>query len=208
METPKAGFFRLRPLDLDLGDVLVQIVAVALGVILGFAVTSWNEREQDRRLLHETVGNIVAEISANQTGLHEVLAPHARALAQLAGLVKRARKTRAISFDDARTAVSGSFPRNVPLSIAWQIAQSDRGLTLLPYDDRYGLAWVYELQSIYDADESRFGDSLLTLSESPSGNYYFEIIDLANQLKAVVSTEQQLNHLYTQTLAQAKKEFP
>jgi hypothetical protein len=208
MEMPKTGFFRLRPLDLDIGDVLVQIVAVALGVILGFAVTSWNEREQDRRLLHETVGNIVAEISANQTGMHDVLGPHAHSLKQLAALVKRAGKTRSISFDEAHSMVDGTFPRNVPLSIAWQIAQSDRGLTLLPYDDRYSLAWVYELQSIYYDAESRYSDSLLTLSEPPNGNYYFQIVDLTNQLSAVVATEQQLNQLYTQTLAKAKKEFP
>ncbi len=96
---------------------------------------------------------------------------------------------------------------NVPLAIAWQIAQTDQGLTLLPYQDRYSLAWVYQVQTIYYQKEERFDNSMETLSESPSGNYFFQIADLANQMAAVVSTERQLDDLYTKALQRAKTEF-
>ncbi|MBD5656306.1 MAG: hypothetical protein IAI50_14165 [Candidatus Eremiobacteraeota bacterium] len=204
-----AGFFKLRPLDLDLGDVIVQVVAVALGVILGFAVTSWNERAHQRALLRETVATIVGELRSNQAGMREVTAEHAKSFAILRQLVGRASATPTITFADARAALrnTGNFRENVPLSIAWQIAQTDQGLTLLPFDDRYDVAWIYQVQTLYYEREERYESSLVTLTESPSGNYFLEVADLANQLQAVVATERRLDELYTNGIAHAKKEF-
>jgi hypothetical protein len=204
-----SGFFRLRPFDLDLGDVIVQIVAVALGVMLGFAATAWSERNHQRALLHETVGNIVDELSSNKDGMSHVTAEHARTLTVLLTLAKGSAQSAHISLAEARKAVRevGKMPVNVPLEIAWQIAQTDQGLTLLPYQDRYSLAWVYEVQNIYYQKEERFENSVLTLSESPSGNYFFQIADLANQMASVVNTERQLDDLYTKALQRAKTEF-
>jgi hypothetical protein len=204
-----SGFFRLRPFDLDLGDVIAQIVAVALGVMLGFAATAWSERNHQRALLRETVANIVDELSSNKDGMSHVTAEHAKAAAALLTLAKGSAKSGHISLADARNAVRevGKMRVNVPLAIAWQIAQNDQGLTLLPYQDRYSLAWVYEVQTIYYQKQERFENSMLTLSESPSGNYFFQIADLANQMASVVNTEQQLDDLYAKAIQCAKTEF-
>ena len=204
-----SGFFRLRPLELDLGDVLVQVVAVALGVILGLAATSWNERKHERALLQETVGNIVAELSENQKGMRPVMAGHAKSEAVLTRLVLRSVGSRSISAAEGAKALRaiGPLHENVPLDIAWQIAQQDQGLRLLPYQDRYDLAGVYQVQAIYYRQEERFGNSMLTLTDPPNGNYFLEIVDLANQLKSVVAIENQLDGLYTKAIQRAKSEF-
>ena len=95
----------------------------------------------------------------------------------------------------------------MPLSIAWQIAQNDQGLTLLPYQDRYDLAWVYQLQSAYYQTEQQYRTSLLTLAESPNGNYYFQAGDLTNQIQSVVEVERQLDVLYTHEIKHLRDEF-
>ncbi len=209
-ELPKPAprrFFETRPLSFDLGDMLVQVVAVALGVVIGFAVTSLNERTHQRALLRETVGNIVAELRSNQAGMRYVEKEHAKSAAILAALV--AREHTSVSLEQGRRALreSGAFRVNIPLGIAWQIAQNDQGLTLLPYKDRYDLAWIYQVQAVYYNAEQRYQNSLLTLTESPNGNYYFEATDLANQMHAVVAAEHQLDALYTEAIDESKKQF-
>jgi hypothetical protein len=209
-ETPRADrFLRLRPIHVDLGDVLVQIVAVGLGVTLGFALTSWNERVHESGLLHATVGNVVAELSSNQSGMHGVLGDHAKAASTLLALLASAKASKSITLEQGSHAlgVAGHFRENVPLSIAWQIAQNDQGLTLLPYQDRYDLAWVYQLQSAYYQTEQQYRTSLLTLAESPNGNYYFQAGDLTNQIQSVVEVERQLDVLYTHEIKHLRDEF-
>ncbi len=203
------GFFKLRPLDLDLGDMLVQTVAVALGVILGFAATAWNERAHQRALLHETVGNIVAEIRSNQTGMRAVMAEHAKAAETLRRLVARSARAESISSADAGAALRSVAPfrENVPLAIAWQIAQNDQGLTLLPYQDRYDLAGVYQVQASYSQQEERLENSILTLAQPPNGNYFFMVLDLTNQMSSISLMEHRLDAYYTQALTRAKSEF-
>jgi len=184
----QVGFLRFRPLHVDLGDVLVQIVAVALGVIVGFAVTSWNERVHQRALLRDTISNIVAEIRSNQSGLHEVMREHARGTVTFTAFLAQSRDSMSLSRNQAKQAIryAGHFRENIPLSIAWQIAQSDQGLALLPYQDRYDLAWIYQVQNVYYQAEERFKSSLLTVTEPPNNNYYFLILDLDNQEQSVV----------------------
>jgi len=199
-------FFRLKPFDLDLGDVLVQTVAVALGVILGFAVTAWSERNHQQALLRETVANIVDELSSNKDGMSHVTAEHASAAKRLQELVSKSRSSRHVTLAEF-TQVLRPMRVNVPLAIAWQIAQNNQGLTLLPFEDRYALAWVYQVQNVYNQRQEQYENALLSLSESPSGNYYFQVVDLSNQLSSVVGIERQLNDLYSQALKRAKTEF-
>jgi hypothetical protein len=104
--------------------------------------------------------------------------------------------------------VRGSeFGENIPLSIAWQIAQNDQGLTLLPYDDRYDLAWIYELQNFYYASEQRFVNLLFTQSEPPDGNYGFTVSAAVHELDSIVATEHRLDGLYTAAARRAHAEF-
>lgn len=202
-------FLRLRPVDLDLGNVLVQIVAVALGVILGLAATNWSEGVHQRALQRATVANIVQELAENQTGLRAVMAAHAKELAVLRALTKQGSRSGYVSLSDARTALKkmGPFPENVPLAIAWQIAQTDQGLTLFPYQDRYDLAWIYQLQTIYYQDEERYNNAIFSLTRPADGNYFLNTVNFANELQAIVSMERKLDGEYTQAIAKAKSEF-
>jgi len=203
-ERRRRGFLEFRPVNLDLGDVLVQIIAVALGVVLGFGVTSWTERVRQRGLFRDTVGTIVNEIKSNQTGMRLVIKEHAALAAALAVPLKDPR--RSVSIDQVQRALmSRAFRLNVPLSIAWQIAQNDQGLTLLPFQDRYDLAWVYQLQTIYYGAEQRYQESILSFHDAPGGNYYAEAANLANQMTAVVLSERQLDDAYSRALKRSQQ---
>jgi hypothetical protein len=101
----------------------------------------------------------------------------------------------------------GPFPENVPLAIAWQIAQTDQGLTLFPYQDRYDLAWIYQLQTIYYQDEERYNNAIFSLTRPADGNYFLNTVNFANELQAIVSMERKLDGEYTQAIAKAKSEF-
>jgi hypothetical protein len=204
MSTPRR-FLEIKPVSLDLGDVLVQIIAIALGVILGLGVTSWTTHIHERALFHDTVGTIVSELKSNQRGLRVVMKEHATFLSALKASLTRS--NRAISLDQARGMLKNRQARlNIPLAVAWQIAQSDQGLTLLPFDDRYNLAWVYQLQAFYYETEQRLQNTLLSFHDAPGGNYYLEMAAIANQLNAVVSAEHQLDTEYTAALKESQKD--
>ena len=201
-------FFTLRPLHIDLGDVVVQIIAVALGVILGLGATAWTDRLHDQELFHETVGNIASELRSNQQGLRVVIPVHAKLATELSALVKGAGPRSLLTREQLGAIFRRrQFPENIPLGIAWQIAQNDRGLTLLPYGDRYELAWIYQLQTFFVGNEQRFTDTLFSPQEPAAGNYYVAAVSLKNQLDQLVGTERQLDDLYTKALESAHQRY-
>jgi hypothetical protein len=195
-------FLRIRPLRLDLGDVLVQIVAVFLGVVCAFAVNAWQAQNAEQTLFHATLRGIVVEAESNQSSLRTVQGQHAETAAALKRLIVVSRKDRFISSNDLLKTIQNhpSFGTNEPLDIAWQLAQDDQGLSLLSYDDRYALAQLYQVQSAFYLSEKRFGDSLLSLPQSPTDNYFIETLDLADQAAVVDLAGAQLDRLYSEAL--------
>jgi hypothetical protein len=193
---------RIRPLRLDFGDVLVQVVAVFLGVVCAFAVNAWQAQNTERALFKATMASIVSEIESNRESLRVVRSQHAKAARALRGLIIATRKDRFVSdVDLLRTLrADNRFGTNVPLDIAWQLAQSDRGLSLLSFGNRYTLAEVYQVQSAFYASEKQLGNSMLSIPQSPTNNYFIEALDLADQANIVVLAETQLDGLYTDAL--------
>jgi hypothetical protein len=195
-------FLRIRPLRIDLGDVLVQIVAVFLGVICALGVNAWQAHNAEQALQRATMSGIVTEIQANHESLQTVKARHAAAFYALFGLIKRARATHFISLADLLVTLRdrSKFGINVPLDVAWQIAQSSQGLSLLSYDDRYALAALYQEQGLFYDVERHYADTMLSIRQSPTDNYFIETLDLANQVNVVVAAETELDKQYTDTL--------
>jgi hypothetical protein len=195
-------FLRIRPLRLDLGDVLVQIVAVALGVICAFAVNSWETQHNQEVLQRATLRGIVIEIESNQSNLREASAHHVKTLHALLSLVQKTRGNKYVSITDLFTMLQtrSAFGVDAPLNIAWQIAQGDQGLSLLSYDTRYTLADLYQVQATFYEAEQRYGNSLLAIRQSPTDNYFVETLDLTSQATLVVAAETQLDALYTDAL--------
>ena len=201
-------FFTLRPVHIDLGDMVVQVVAVALGVLLGLGAAAWTDRLREQATLHDTVGNIATEVRSNQQGLHVVMAAHAKLATDLNALVKSATPRASVSRGQIVTLFRGRpFSQNIPLGIAWQIAQNDRGLALLPYDERYQLAWVYQLQTVFVASEQRFADTVFSPQAPAADNYFFATVSLANQVGSIVANERQLDGLYTSTLRSLHEQY-
>jgi hypothetical protein len=126
---------------------------------------------------------------------------HASTAATLAKLAERGRASTQISLSAARVVLRrANAETNVPLGIAWQSAQNDQGLTLFPYHERYDLAFIYQRKQRYD-------EMILSISEPSNDNFYFEVVDLANQLQSVVCVERQLDVLYAKALQRAASEY-
>jgi hypothetical protein len=195
-------FLRLRPIRIDLGDVLVQIVAVFLGVICAFGVNAWQTHDAEQTLQRATLAGVIAEIRSNQASLRTVIADHATARNALYGLLVKARTTRFVSLTDLLLTLKnrGAFSVNMPLDIAWQLAQSSQGLSLLSYDDRYTLAALYKTQGMFYEAEQRYGDTLLSIRQSPTDNYFIDTIDRTNQVNVVVKVETELDREYSEAL--------
>jgi hypothetical protein len=124
----------------------------------------------------------------------------------LLSLLRGAREKKSVSLTELLTMLRAhsAFGINAPLSVAWQIAQNDQGLSLLPYDTRYTLAELYQVQATFYEAEQRYGNSLLAIRPSPTDNYIVETIDLANQANVVVIAETQLDQLYTAALQKVR----
>jgi hypothetical protein len=193
---------RIRPLRLDFGDALVQVVAVFLGVVCAFAVNAWQAQNTERALFTTTMASIVSEIESNQQSLRVVRGRHAKSARALRSLIIASRKDRFVSDEDLLRTLraNNGFGTNVPLDIAWQLAQSDQGLSLLSFENRYTLAEVYQVQAIFYSSEKQLGDSMLAIPQSPTNNYFIEALDLADQANVVVLAEAQLDGLYTKAL--------
>jgi hypothetical protein len=148
----------------------------------------------------------VSEIESNQQSLRVVRGQHAKSARALTSLIVASRKDRFVSEGDLLRTLraNNSFGTNVPLDIAWQLAQSDQGLSLLSFDNRYTLAEVYQVQAIFYASEKQLGDSMLSIPQSPTNNYFIEALDLADQANVVVLAETQLDGLYTKALRKVR----
>jgi hypothetical protein len=197
---------RIRPLRLDFGDALIQVVAVFLGVVCAFAANAWQAQNAERALFHTTMASIISELDSNQQSLRVVRGQHARSARALRSLIIASRKERFVSEEDLLQTLraNNSFGTNVPLDIAWQLAQTDQGLSLLSFDDRYTLAEVYQVQAIFYASEKQLGTSMLSIPQSPTNNYFIEALDLADQANVVVLAESQLDGLYTKALRKVR----
>ncbi len=197
---------RIRPLRLDFGDALIQVVAVFLGVVCAFAVNAWQAQNTQRTLFQTTMASIIGEIESNQQSLRVVRGQHAKSARALRSLIITARKDRFVSVGDLLRTLqaNNSFGTNVPLDIAWQLAQSDQGLNLLSYENRYTLAEVCQIQAVFYASEKHLGDSMLSIPQSPTNNYFIEALDLADQANVVVLAESQLDGLYTKALRKVR----
>jgi hypothetical protein len=146
---------RIRPLRLDFGDALVQVVAVFLGVVCAFAVNAWQPQNTERALFRRRW----RASSARSSRISRAYAPcggqHAKSARALTSLIVATRKDRFVSDEDLLRTLraNNSFGTNVPLDVARQLAQSDEGRSLLLFDNRYMLAEVNQTQAIFCASE-------------------------------------------------------
>lgn len=59
-----------------IGEIILQIIPVMIGVYLGFVVSNWSEMNKTKSQTELLRNNIVAEIESNKTKISEVLEYH------------------------------------------------------------------------------------------------------------------------------------
>ncbi len=133
------------PLSVQMGwrSAIFQAVLVVLGVVLGFAITEWqNDRAEKAEAQHALAG-IIEEIGANHTAVKEARAYHEEKLATLAEAQK------ANTPLDIRNFNRGFVAPAQLSSAAWTSASEVGALSHLPFDKVLSLSKVYAQQASY-----------------------------------------------------------
>ena len=59
-----------------IGDLIIQVISVMIGVFLGFAITNWSENQKETSKYNALLLNITSEIKANQVKIDQVIGYH------------------------------------------------------------------------------------------------------------------------------------
>lgn len=190
-------------IKIEPGDIVVEIFSVTLAILLALGIGAWQTRLHDRERLRDAVGNVVAELHSNRAMLAAIRPRHARLLAELYALERRAGPGETISERAFHAALAAGAPRGtgvaIPRATAWQIAQTGQTLDLMPYAIRARLTGLYDLQTFYFDEEQRFVEQLLSTNAPPNGNYYWSCASLQARLQDLVNLEDELQREYVKT---------
>ncbi len=186
--------------EIDLGDVVIEIVSIVVAILLALGVHAWQTRVGREARLHAAVENVARELARNRLLLAPLAARHRRVEARLLAAYRAAAANRSYTQDQLDRLEDRIAPRGFGVlqvqSIAWQIAQSDRALGLMPYDRRAALTAIYLRQG----DLKRAYASFIALVQRGSllapRNAYGELRALVGTFGDVVAAEDDVLHDY------------
>jgi hypothetical protein len=194
-----------RELSVRMGwrSAIFQAVLVVLGVILGFAVTEWqNDRAEKAEAQHALAG-IIEEIGANHAAVKEAHAYHAAKLATLAEAQKAKTPLELRAFD--RGFIAPAQLSNA----AWTSASEVGALSHLPFDKVLSLSKVYAQQATYMQQQASVANIIYSqiFAEGSQG-----MLDHAAGLGALISAfryrEQQLETAYAAVIGEHTATMP
>lgn len=172
-----------RELSVRMGwrSAIFQAVLVVLGVILGFAVTEWqNDRAEKAEAQHALAG-IMEEISANNAAVKEARAYHEARLTTLMEAQK------ANTPPDIRAFDRGFVAPAQLSNAAWTSASEVGALAHLPFDKVLSLSKVYAAQASYMQQQATVASIIYAeiFAEGSTG-----MLDRAAGLRALITTFQ------------------
>lgn len=147
-EPSPAPWFRREPIDL--GEVLVQTIAVLLGVLIALAIDRWQEQASEQRNVASAIESIRAEIGRNR----EAALAHRDHLEAMAERMRQAGAT-----DAAPTACMGypgwaGIELPMLMDTAYEVAIATGALADMPYDLASDVGGAYGaqryIQGMYD----------------------------------------------------------
>lgn len=190
------GKSRLR-IKIELGDVVVEIVSIVVAILLALGVNTWQARIHRRAVLRNNVANIVAEIRRNARLLAPLERKHVAVDRRLQSVYLRAGNSEAVSSGRFMAVLQRAAPTGLGVlqiqDIAWQIAQQDNALALMPYEQRAQLTALYARQQDLRANYSRTLNAIEGLS---SRNAYFTLRATVLSFGDVVAAEADLMRDY------------
>ena len=147
---PKGNRWRwLKREAIDLGDVVVQIIAVVVGILLALFINDWVTQRQQQANVDEALRAIRAELAANRVSLHQ-------SAARLTAMVVALRDSPKNRNQPARWCFQwdGWNGTNTPnlLDSAYQTAIATQALSYMPFKQAQRVAQVYGHQHIKQKD--------------------------------------------------------
>lgn len=192
--------FKIEP-----GEVVLEIFSIVVAILLALAVNSWQQRLHDERTLRASLANIANEMQINQRFVDHYRPHHLAVYRAFGALLSRRSQDRVVSFGEFIGLVERSSPRGIGgvslQDIAWRIAQTDQGLSLMFYRERTQVAEIYEIQSARRGALERYVQILSAPTLQPKDNFYFVALATYLALGDLVSAEDELGSQYTRELA-------
>lgn len=172
-------------------SAVFQAVLVVLGVVLGFAITEWqNDRAEKAEAQHALAG-IIEELGSNHTAVKEARLYHEEKQQDLAAAQK------ANTPPDIRDFNRGFVAPAQLSGAAWTSASEVGALSHLPFDKVLSLSKIYALQASYMQQQATVGNIIYSeiFAEGAQG-----MLKNPAGLRSVIATfqyrEQQLEEAY------------
>jgi hypothetical protein len=168
---------------INLGDVVVQIFAVVVGILLALFINDWVMQRQQQATVAEALRAIHAELAQNQAQMHRhYLHLHDMVIA----MRKKAKATDAPRHCTAYGSWRGTG-QPLLLSAAYQTAIADQALAQMPFSQAQQIAKIYGYQQIEqkleDSDASFVIWSGRAIPEADCAGIVDEMADNARELE-------------------------
>lgn len=139
----------LRHEGIDLGDVVVQVFAVVVGILLALLINDWVTQRQQQTNVDEAMHAIHAELAANRATLHE-------SAARLTAMVADMQHSPGDRNQPARWCFQwdgwdGTNSANLT-DAAYQAAIATQALSNMPFKQAQQIAQVYGHQHVTQKD--------------------------------------------------------
>lgn len=145
--TPGQGRWRwLRRETIDLGDLLVQIIAVVIGILLALFINNWVTQRQQQNTVDEAMRAIRAELTDNRSNVRAF----ARHMFEMVELMQQSPKNRDPGVRpcymwDQWDGIGGL----APIDAAYQTSIATQALANMPFQQAQLVAQVYGWQHYY-----------------------------------------------------------
>ncbi|HEX5353306.1 MAG TPA: hypothetical protein VFW60_04445 [Rhodanobacteraceae bacterium] len=200
-ETPTPGprrrFRWLRRGAIDLGDVVVQVIAVVIGILLALLINNWVTERQQQNAVEIAVRAIHAELAANRAGLR-------KNAERLHGMTTRLRSSATENQNLAPRPCyewpqwGGTGAVNL-VDAAYQTAIATQALSHMPFEQAQRIAQAYGYQHFYQQAFSLFRSQFL----KPAAAAICVV-----ELKNFGHNEQLLDSAYTPLIGPDKAKWP
>lgn len=146
-----------RASGLPWATLAVEFVAIALSVMLGFAVTEWREGRREDALRRETLENFRTELLTNRERAADALPYHEAVLDRTRAVLLGGGVDTLRHMGQVMQAIGWKGPGGAYLArTALRAAESTGSLGLLDFETAGAVADAYEMQETLDEMRTRF----------------------------------------------------
>ena len=199
-ETPTPGprrrFRWLRRGAIDLGDVVVQIIAVVIGILLALLINNWATDRQQQNAVDVAVRAIHAELAANRAALRK----NAERLNRMAAQLRSATENRNLAprpcYEWPQWEGTGAV--NL-VDAAYQTAIATQALSHMPFEQAQRIARAYGYQHFYQQAFSLFRSMFITPAAASQ---------CVAELESFSRNERLLDMAYTPLIGPDKAKWP